>query len=40
MKVFLDSVQDYIKTNKKDSKVSKGDLVGFYLEHHIKHFYG
>lgn len=40
MKVFLDSVQDYIKNNKKDSTVSKGDLIGFYLEHHIKHFYG
>jgi hypothetical protein len=26
--------------NKKDSVVAKGDLIGFYLEHHIKHFYG
>ncbi len=40
LKVFLDSVQDYIKSNKKDSKVKKGDLIGFYLEHQIKHFYG
>lgn len=24
---------------KKDSIVAKGDLIGFYLEHHIKHFY-
>lgn len=40
LKVFLDSVQEYIKNNKKDSTVSKGDLIGFYLEHHIKHFYG
>lgn len=36
----MDSVQEYIKNNKKDSTVSKGDLIGFYLEHHIKHFYG
>jgi hypothetical protein len=38
--VFLDSVQEYIKSNKKDSQVKQGDLIGFYLEHHIKHFYG
>jgi hypothetical protein len=33
-------VQEYIKSNKKDSHVKRGDLIGFYLEHHIKHFYG
>lgn len=38
--MFLDSVQEHIKSNKKDSNVGKGDLIGFYLEHHIKHYYG
>lgn len=40
LKVFLDSVQEHIKSNKKDSAVGKGDLIGFFLEHHIKHYYG
>jgi hypothetical protein len=31
LKVFLDLVQEYIKNNKKDSIVTKGDLIGFYL---------
>ena len=40
LKIFLESVQNWIKNNKKSSEVQKGDLIGFYLEHHIKHFYG
>ena len=37
--IFVDSVQKEIKEGKSKSIVSKEDLVGFYLEHHIKHYY-
>jgi hypothetical protein len=40
LKIFLDSVQEEIKQNKKKSVVVLADLVGYYLEHQIKHFYG
>jgi hypothetical protein len=40
LKIFGDSVQASIKENKKNSIVNLADLVGFYLEHHIKNFYG
>jgi hypothetical protein len=40
LKIFYDSVQELIRSNKKQCTASKADLVGFYLEHHIKQFYG
>ena len=40
LRIFVDSVQEYIKDHKKNSKVEKAELVGFYLEHKMKHSYG
>lgn len=40
LRIFADSVQSEIKENKKKSTVGIMDLVGYYLEHHIKNFYG
>lgn len=40
LKIFADSVQALIKENKKKATATLADLVGFYLEHHIKNFYG
>jgi hypothetical protein len=33
---FVDSVQHYIKENKKNSTVTNADLVSFYLESQLK----
>jgi len=38
--IFADSVQNQIKEGGKHSEVVITDLVGFYLEHRIKMFYG
>ena len=40
LSIFFDSIQNGIKQGKKNTIVSMADLVGFYIEHHIKHFYG
>lgn len=39
LKDFADSVQAYIKENKKNTKVTNADLVGFYLESELKQYY-
>jgi hypothetical protein len=40
LKIFVDSVQGEIKQGKKKTIVGLADLVGYYIEHHVKHFYG
>ena len=40
LRIFYDSVQELITHGKKKPTASIADLVGFYLEHQIKHYYG
>ena len=40
LRIFFDSVQERIKLAKKQCMATLPDLVGLYLEHHIKHYYG
>lgn len=39
LKTFWESLKELSKDKKKKVTVTLADLVGFYLEHHIKHFY-
>lgn len=38
--IFMESVQSKIKESKKSSQVERTELIGFYIEHHLKHYYG
>lgn len=40
LRIFYDSVQELISQGKKKVTASITDLVGFYLEHQIKQYYG
>ena len=40
LEVFSDSVQGVIRRSKKKAVLGVAELLGFYLEHHIKHYYG
>lgn len=39
LKSFVDSTKEVAKRGKNKGGVGLAELVGFYLEHHIKHFY-